>query len=45
MDHFVATVAATADAVGAARKTDKRINISFDEWNVWYHENDARTRP
>lgn len=38
MDHFVRSVAATADAVGAARKSDKRIDISFDEWNVWYHE-------
>ncbi|GMA33145.1 alpha-N-arabinofuranosidase [Litorihabitans aurantiacus] len=37
LDHFVASVAATADAVGAARKSRKRINISFDEWNVWYH--------
>ncbi|WP_217614665.1 alpha-N-arabinofuranosidase [Cellulomonas sp. GbtcB1] len=42
MDHFVATVAATADAVGAARKTAKRINISFDEWNVWYHEDESK---
>jgi alpha-N-arabinofuranosidase len=37
MDHFIASVTATADAVGAARKSKKRINISFDEWNVWYH--------
>jgi len=38
MDRFVASVAATADAVGAARKSSKSIGISFDEWNVWYHE-------
>ena len=37
MDHFIASVTATADAVGAARKSRKRIDISFDEWNVWYH--------
>ncbi|HEY3002755.1 MAG TPA: alpha-L-arabinofuranosidase C-terminal domain-containing protein, partial [Kribbellaceae bacterium] len=36
MDHFVDTVTATADAVGAALGNRKRINISFDEWNVWY---------
>jgi len=38
MDHFVASVVATADAVGAKLKSKKKINISFDEWNVWYHE-------
>jgi alpha-N-arabinofuranosidase len=37
MDHFISAVTATADAVGAERKSKKRINISFDEWNVWYH--------
>jgi alpha-N-arabinofuranosidase len=36
MDEFIAGVTATADAVGAARKTGKKIHISFDEWNVWY---------
>ena len=36
MDSFIDGVVATADAVRAARKADKRINISFDEWNVWY---------
>ena len=35
MDHFIDSVAATADAVRAAGKHAKRINISFDEWNVW----------
>ena len=36
MDRFIDSVTATADAVAAARKLDKKINISFDEWNVWY---------
>lgn len=36
MDHFIDSVAATADYVRAAGKHTKRINISFDEWNVWY---------
>ena len=35
MDHFIETVIATADHVGAI-KTAPRIDISFDEWNVWY---------
>jgi len=36
MDQFIDDVVATADAVRAAGNHDKRINISFDEWNVWY---------
>ena len=36
MDRFIEEVAATADAVRAAGKHAKHINISFDEWNVWY---------
>ncbi|GAA1756407.1 alpha-N-arabinofuranosidase [Luedemannella helvata] len=36
MDRFVAGVAATADAVGAKLRSRKKIQISFDEWNVWY---------
>ena len=44
MDHFIDAVAATADAVRAAGKHSKRINISFDEWNVWYQQR-AESRP
>ena len=44
MDHFVDSVAATADAVRAAGKHTKRIQISFDEWNVWYQKR-AESRP
>ncbi|HEY0002924.1 MAG TPA: alpha-N-arabinofuranosidase [Actinoplanes sp.] len=36
MDHFVNSVVATADSVGAKLKSSKRLKISFDEWNVWY---------
>ncbi|MFC5056162.1 alpha-N-arabinofuranosidase [Saccharothrix xinjiangensis] len=36
MDRFIDRVVATADAVGARLKSDKRITLSFDEWNVWY---------
>ncbi len=35
MDLFIESVAATADAVGATKKSAKKIGISFDEWNVW----------
>jgi alpha-N-arabinofuranosidase len=36
MDLFIRDVVATADHVGAKLSTTKKINISFDEWNVWY---------
>jgi alpha-N-arabinofuranosidase len=44
MDRFIEDVVATADAVRAAGKHEKRINISFDEWNVWYIHR-AESRP
>ncbi|GAA1427623.1 alpha-N-arabinofuranosidase [Microlunatus lacustris] len=37
MDHFIESVVATADTVRATLGRQKRINISFDEWNVWYN--------
>ncbi|MDQ0728158.1 alpha-N-arabinofuranosidase [Microbacterium sp. W4I20] len=36
MDRFIEVVVATADHVKALRRSDKTLNISFDEWNVWY---------
>jgi alpha-N-arabinofuranosidase len=38
MDSFIEDVTATIDAVAARRRSKKarRVNISFDEWNVWY---------
>ena len=44
MDHFITSVAATADSVGAKLKSRKKIKISFDEWNVWYHSAFAATQ-
>jgi alpha-N-arabinofuranosidase len=38
MDGFIDSVVATADHVKAVRGSSKTINISFDEWNVWYIE-------
>ena len=38
MDHFIESVVATADHVKAVKGSDKTINISFDEWNVWYNK-------
>lgn len=38
MDAFIDGVVATIDAVKAAGKHTKQVDISFDEWNVWYAE-------
>ena len=35
-DYFIESVIATADDVRAKGKHKKHINLSFDEWNVWY---------
>ena len=37
MDHFIRTVIATCDFVKAKKRAKKNINLSFDEWNVWFH--------
>lgn len=37
MDEFIRTVIATCDYVKAKKRGRKNINISFDEWNVWFH--------
>jgi alpha-N-arabinofuranosidase len=36
MDLFIEGVIATADAVRAKGRHSKFIDLSFDEWNVWY---------
>jgi alpha-N-arabinofuranosidase len=39
MGAFIDETVAVCDAVGAAKKRKKKIHLSFDEWNVWYHSN------
>ena len=41
MDAFIKSVAAICDVVKAKKHSDKTVNLSFDEWNVWFHSNDA----
>jgi alpha-N-arabinofuranosidase len=36
LDSFITEVTAVADAVAARRRSQKRIMLSMDEWNVWY---------
>lgn len=40
MNHFIKTVTATCDYIKAKHRSKKTINLSFDEWNVWYHSNE-----
>ena len=41
MDDFIKSVISIADYIKAKKRSKKTINLSFDEWNVWYHSNDA----
>ncbi|MDO5292388.1 MAG: alpha-N-arabinofuranosidase [bacterium] len=41
MEEFIKTVIATCDYVKAKKRGKKNINLSFDEWNVWFHSNTA----
>lgn len=40
MDAFIKTVVSMCDAIGGKRRSKKKLNLSFDEWNVWYHSNE-----
>jgi alpha-N-arabinofuranosidase len=45
MDEYIRTVVATCDFIRAKKRLTKRLSLSFDEWNVWYHaaERDRET--
>lgn len=36
MDRFIHTIKSAIDFVKAKHRSNKTVNISFDEWNVWY---------
>jgi alpha-N-arabinofuranosidase len=40
MDDFIKTVVAMCDSIKGKKHRKKSINLSFDEWNVWYHSNE-----
>jgi alpha-N-arabinofuranosidase len=40
MDAFIKTVVGICDYVKAKKHSKKFINLSFDEWNVWFHSHD-----
>ena len=41
LDAYIGAVASTIEAVRASKRSKKKVTISFDEWNVWYHSNKA----
>ncbi len=41
LDDFINSVIAACDFAKAATRSNKTINISLDEWNVWYHSKKA----
>lgn len=41
LDEFIYSIICTCDYVKAKKRSKKTINLSFDEWNVWYHSNNA----
>lgn len=41
MDQFIKGVVSICDSVKARKRSKKTINLSFDEWNIWYHTLDS----
>ena len=39
LDDFIREVVAICDAVAGKKHAKRKLNLSFDEWNVWYHSN------
>ena len=44
MDQFISSVVAACDFVKVKQHSQKNINLSFDEWNVWYHSNQSDSK-
>lgn len=40
MDNFISEVISLCDAEKAKKNSKKKLNLSFDEWNVWYHSHE-----
>ncbi|MCL6603140.1 MAG: alpha-N-arabinofuranosidase [Paenibacillus sp.] len=44
MDDFIRTLIATCDYVKAKKRSKKKMMLSFDEWNVWFHSHEADSK-
>ncbi len=45
MDTFIKTVAGICDEIKAEKHHPKTVNLSFDEWNVWFHSHGTQVEP
>jgi alpha-N-arabinofuranosidase len=45
MDRYIEDVGAIVDEVAAAKGSDRRVELSMDEWNVWYLRRHEDTFP
>lgn len=47
MDDFITSTVAACDYIKAKKRSKKKIMLSFDEWNIWYHSEpeNAKTIP
>jgi alpha-L-arabinofuranosidase len=41
MDLFIQSVISICNYIKVKKRSDKTIYLSFDEWNVWFHSNNA----
>lgn len=44
MDSFIDTVIGICDYIKAKKRSKKTLNLSFDEWNVWYHSHQTTAK-
>ncbi|MFW5992049.1 MAG: alpha-N-arabinofuranosidase [Halanaerobiaceae bacterium] len=44
VNNFIESVISICDYIKAQKGSDKTINLSFDEWNVWFHSDEADTK-
>jgi len=40
LEEYIGAIASTIDYVRSRKRSKKKVTISFDEWNVWYHSNE-----
>lgn len=47
MELYIQSVISICDYIKAKKGSEKTINLSFDEWNVWFHskESDEKIKP
>ena len=41
MDYFIRTISSVCDFIKSKKRSKKTMKLSFDEWNVWFHANEA----